>query len=305
VVDPCRNAATAPASCGAAAGNGDDQTQHRSTNGGNPRLQPETAKTFTIGLVFEPTMIKNFTVTVDYYNVKVENSIGTIGANVILSGCYEGTNQSYCSLITRDPTTQRITNILDINQNVGSDATDGVDLSVRYALPTEYGRFGFLFDGTWLHKFDRTLADGSVLGGRGTYDVQIEGAGLGGVFPAFKFNAGMTWGLAGFSAGVNSKFIGEFHECGDDTGFFAGGSTCSSSGGTPQFQRLVPAYITFDVFASYTLRSPVGRTTLGVGVNNVGDHKPAVIYNGFLAASDPTAYDFMGRFVYGRLSHQF
>ena len=47
------------------------------------------------------------------------------------------------------------------------------------------------------------------------------------------------------------------------------------------------------------------RTTLGAGVNNVGDHKPAVIYNGFTAASDPTAYDYMGRFGYVRLSHTF
>jgi len=44
---------------------------------------------------------------------------------------------------------------------------------------------------------------------------------------------------------------------------------------------------------------------LAAGVNNVGDHKPAVIYNGFLAASDPTAYDFMGRFAYVRMAHTF
>jgi len=29
------------------------------------------------------------------------------------------------------------------------------------------------------------------------------------------------------------------------------------------------------------------------------------IYNGFTAASDPTAFDFMGRFVYARLGHDF
>jgi outer membrane receptor protein involved in Fe transport len=311
VQDPCRVAAAgAPPNCvtQGVAGNGDDQTQLRSRIGGNPQLKPETAKTFTVGLVLEPAMIKNFTITLDYYNITVDNSISTIGANVILAGCYpsSGTaNQAYCNLISRDPTTHKINNIVDTNQNVGKDETDGVDLAVRYALPTEYGRFGFVFDGTWLHKFDRTLADGSVLGGRGTFDVQIAGAGLGGVFPAFKANSGVSWSLAGFGAGVNSKFIGSFHECADDTGFFAGGSFCSGSGGTSQVKRLVPAYVTFDVFASYTLRSPAGRTTLGAGVNNVGDHKPSVIYNGFLAASDPTAYDFMGRFGYVRLSHVF
>jgi len=85
--------------------------------------------------------------------------------------------------------------IIDLNTNVGQDATDGLDLAVRYALPTDYGRFGFIFDGTWLHKFQRTLADGSVLSGRGTYDL---GTGsIGGIYPAFKFNTGVAWSLAG------------------------------------------------------------------------------------------------------------
>jgi outer membrane receptor protein involved in Fe transport len=73
----------------------------------------------------------------------------------------------------------------------------------------------------------------------------------------------------------------------------------------PPFRRLVPAYNTYDVFASYTLRSPVGRSTLAAGLNNVFDRKPAVIYNGFLAATDPTAYDVVGRFGYVRLSQMF
>jgi outer membrane receptor protein involved in Fe transport len=307
VKDPCRGppgrGPAAPAPCGAAANNGDTSSQLRSQNGGEPKLRPETAKTWTIGLVLEPTAIKNFSVTFDYYNISVEDSITNIGASIILNACYGSNLPQYCALVKRDPTSQRITNIIDLNTNVGKDQTDGLDLAVRYALPTEYGRFGFIFDGTWLHKFQRTLADGSVLSGRGTYDL---GTGsIGGIYPAFKFNAGVAWSLAGFGAGVNSKFIGAFHECGDSGGDFSGGATCTSSAGTPQFQRNVPAYVTFDLFASYSLQGPAGKTTLAAGVNNVGDHKPAVIYNGFLAASDPTAYDFMGRFMYARLSHTF
>ena len=191
------------------------------------------------------------------------------------------------------------------DDHLGQDATDGIDLAVRYAYPSEYGRFGFLFDGTWLHKYDRTLANGSVLKGRGTYDLGSANGGPGGVYPAFKANTGVSWSLGGLGAGVNSKFIGSFHECGNAAGNFAGGAQCSGVGATPNFQRLVPAYVTFDVFASYTLRSPAGRTTLAGGINNVGDHKPEVIYNGFTAATDPTAYDFLGRFGYVRLSHQF
>jgi hypothetical protein len=40
-------------------------------------------------------------------------------------------------------------------------------------------------------------------------------------------------------------------------------------------------------------------------MNNVFNRSPSKIYNGFTAASDPTAYDFMGRFVYARLGHAF
>ncbi|MFL5309981.1 MAG: TonB-dependent receptor plug domain-containing protein [Myxococcales bacterium] len=300
VTDPC--AKNAPATCtGTAFNNGDPSTQLRSHVGGSPNLKPETAKTWTLGLVLEPTMIKNFTVTLDYYNITIDSPIVNVGSATILNSCYFGGVQRFCDLITRDPVSGQVSNIVDTTTNVGRDQTDGVDLAVRYAYPSEYGRFGFLFDGTWLHSFHRLLADQSEVSARGTFDL----ATTGGVFPAFKFNAGATWSLGGFGAGVNSKFIGSFHECADDTGFFGGGSICTSNGGTPQFQRLVPAYVTLDVYASYTLRSPAGRTTLAAGVNNVGDHKPAVIYNGFLAASDPTAYDFMGRFGYVRLTHTF
>ena len=73
--DPC---AAVPASntalasqCGAAKNNGDTNVQINSTVGGNPHLQPEKAKIGTIGLVFEPQMVRGLSVTLDYWNVQV------------------------------------------------------------------------------------------------------------------------------------------------------------------------------------------------------------------------------------------
>src|SRR3989449_7461149 len=57
-----------------------------------------------------------------------------------------------CGLITRDPSSGMIQNVLDIAQNAGSVLTSGVDLALRYALPTTAGRFRLLFDGTYLIK---------------------------------------------------------------------------------------------------------------------------------------------------------
>jgi outer membrane receptor protein involved in Fe transport len=307
--DPCRGVnaggGTPPPNCvtQGVANNNDTSAQLRTQLGGDAGLQPETARIFTAGLVLEPVMIRNFSVTLDYYNIRVYRSITPIGADVILNGCYPVAgvtpNTDYCNLVIRDPSTGVIQTIINRTTNVGSDKTDGLDLSVRYAYPSDYGRFGFIFDGTWLHKFDRTLGDGTIIRGRGTYDL---GTGqLGGVYPAFKFNAGVSWQLAGLGVGVNTKFIGAFHECSDPSGDFSGGGVCFAQ----SFRRLVPAYNTYDVNVSYSLRTPAGRSTLAAGLNNVFDHKPEVIYNGFTAATDPTAYDMVGRFGYVRLAHTF
>jgi outer membrane receptor protein involved in Fe transport len=60
-----------------------------------------------------------------------------------------------------------------------------------------------------------------------------------------------------------------------------------------------------DLNASYVLRSPAGRTVLMAGVNNVFDQSPQYVYSAPLANSDPTIYDYVGRFVYGRVQHTF
>jgi outer membrane receptor protein involved in Fe transport len=281
--------------------------------GGNPNLQPETAKIYTAGLVFEPRWVRGLSATVDYYNISIDKSLATIGTGLILSQCYPtNPNQTpkYCDLVVRDANF-RIVNVVDINQNVGGDATDGIDLALNYLLPTEYGRFNFLFDGTWLHKWDRTLADGSVIHGKNTYDIASVTT-VGGVYPAFRFISGVRWAYEGFNAGVNTRFFSAYHECGTTSGNFNGGGTCYAlqqpGGGTgvdSTTSRTVGAYNAWDLFAGYTFPWMAGRSTIGAGVNNIFNTSPPVIYNGFLAASDPTAYDFMGRFFYGRISHAF
>jgi outer membrane receptor protein involved in Fe transport len=308
VSDPCRGLGVAgggppPASCGAAAANGDAQTQLRTQVGGTPTLQPERSRMFTAGVVIEPHWVPNLAITVDYYNIRVYDTITTLGASVILAGCYPGDSTiapKYCDLISRDPITQRITNIVNRNLNVGNDKTDGLDIAMQYALPTQVGRFTLGFDGTWLHKYDRTLADGTVIHGRGNFD--LNGSGTGGVYPTFKFISGITWQFAGLNAGTNTRYYSSFTECGTASGNFAGSGLCYVDS---TYKRRVRSYNAWDAFVSYTLTSQVGKTNFGAGVNNLFDRQPSAIYNGFTAASDPTAYDFMGRFVYGRITHTF
>jgi len=294
-VDP---SSTIGKNCGAAINNGDTAIQLKTRNGGNPDLRPETADVFTVGVVLEPRFVPNLSVTADYYNFKINRSILNRGAAVILNGCYTGTVPEFCGLIHRDPT-GIITSIDDLNTNVGNDRVDGIDLALRYLRPTTFGRFGFIFDGTWLRKFDRILADGTVVHGKGTYDLAINQGGIAGVYPAFKFNTGVTWGYRGFGAGVSTRYVGSFKECSGLVGDNMSGNACYYNLPIPSHH--VSAYNQWDTFVSYAFKTVGGRTSIAAGVRNVFDTKPPLIYDSFVPTSDPTAYDFIGRFFYVRI----
>jgi outer membrane receptor protein involved in Fe transport len=305
VSDPCA-AASDPAivaRCGAATGNGDDSDQLRSRNGGNPDLEPETAKIFTVGVVWEPTFVRNFSATLDYYNIAVDKAIATIGEATILNGCYvSGSNPSYCNFVIRDPGSQQITNIINLNQNVGEETASGIDMALRYTLPTVgFGRFAFIFDGTWLQKHNQTLADGTVVHGKNTYDL-TQSAGQGGSNPGYKFNVGVIWGLGNLGAGVSTKVFSGFKECGNVFGDFSGDGLCYVD---TTFQRDVKAWSSSDLFVAYNLASFAGKTAVTLGVNNVLDAKPAKIYNTFASATDQYTYDQVGRFFYVRLTQSY
>ena len=311
VTDPCSK--TTPGSqldknCMAqgvpSGGSGQTDTQLRTTNGGNPRLKPETAKTYTVGVVLEPSMVKNLSFTVDYYHIDISQAISTEGAPFILGLCYpsNGTpNPAACAAVQRD-NQHFITRITDINANVGGLKTAGVDIGARYTVPTEgFGRFGFGFDGNFLQYFDQIQADGTVIHGRGNFDIGQLNLGLQGVYPTFKALGSVAWALGGLGAGGTVHYTGNIKQCAAADGTSAGG-VCHDN--PLHMERNVGDYATIDAFVSYSFKSTAGTTSVAAGVNNLFDAAPRTIYGALEPNSDPTAYDFMGRFVYVRLTQR-
>src|SRR5207249_5198660 len=251
-----------------------------------------------------PRRVKNLSITLAYWNSRIDQSLSTYGLAVILNECTPNdpaVTPTRCSLVHRDPASAIITRVDDLNVNVGTDKMDGIDAAVRYALPTEVGRFGFLVDAVWLHKFDRTLDDGSVIHARGTYD--INNGGIGGVYPAWKFNAGVRYDAGPLALGLNTKFIGQYKECANLLGINGSDGACYLH--EDLGSHTVSAYNTWDAFATYTLRTGFGRTVASLGILNMFNSPPPVVFNAFTPQSDATAYDFVGRFIYGRISQTF
>lgn len=78
----------------------------RGLNGSNPNLREEQGTSLTIGAVFQPRFVPGLSLTVDYYNIKVDNVIFTLGAQTVIDLCYDsstGINNQYCAAVFRRP----------------------------------------------------------------------------------------------------------------------------------------------------------------------------------------------------------
>src|SRR5690606_23970207 len=122
--DPCA-AATPAAGCAQQSQQLDSQL--RSRIGGQPNVLPETGETFTAGLVFTPEFGANdLSLTLDYWQVDIEDGISSLGVQFILDQCSVAGDQEQCAKITRDQN-YSVTQILDLDLNVAEQGARGVD----------------------------------------------------------------------------------------------------------------------------------------------------------------------------------
>jgi iron complex outermembrane recepter protein len=131
-------------------------SQYNGLIGGNPNLQPEIADTYTVGAVLTPTFLPGFSASVDYFNIKVQDAIGGIGADTIVGVCTTTSDPFFCGLVNRDASGSiwRTSNgfVTDLAQNIGGISTSGIDVQAGYTREIGPGRASISFIGTWLDK---------------------------------------------------------------------------------------------------------------------------------------------------------
>jgi len=154
--DPCSDAqvpdATLTALCvgtGVAVGQTGNFTQANSQIegifGGNPDLTEEVADTYTFGAVITPEALPGFTMTVDYYDITINQAISVLGGGVnnILDICYnvvQDLNSVYCQAVTRR-VDGNVDTVFAGNANIGQIKTSGLDLQWSYGADVDFGFF--------------------------------------------------------------------------------------------------------------------------------------------------------------------
>jgi len=126
--------------------------QTNTLSGGNPDLSPEQGNTWTAGVVWQPrfaSWIDGLQIALDWYDIKIEDQVGTLTAQRIIDECHN--NTLFCDRITRDPTTGQMVNVFQSFMNLNEAAVSGTDLEVSWdAEPNLFGNQQESFNLRWL-----------------------------------------------------------------------------------------------------------------------------------------------------------
>jgi iron complex outermembrane recepter protein len=151
------------------------------TVGGNSALQPEDADTLTVGLVYEPSFVENLALTLDYWEIDLEDSIQQIPGSEKLAICFNsaGLNHPFCQPehVRRDPLTGDINFLSAQPSNVGLESASGIDLGVGYSREIAGLDTRLTWNVSYLDQYDVTPFIGGetieyagmITGGRGSY----------------------------------------------------------------------------------------------------------------------------------------
>ena len=133
-------------------------------SGGNgDTLEAETSKTNTIGLVWRPEFA-DLNISVDYFDITVNDEISQLGAGSIVFGCYNSVNfpnDPLCDLFERDPVDMKVDNVYDQYINIAEQTNRGWDLSARYTTEVPWGELVFDTQHTFQIEDSILVRDGS------------------------------------------------------------------------------------------------------------------------------------------------
>src|SRR5690606_15148424 len=75
------------------------QVRDPTTVGSNPNVQPETATTQTLGIVYSPSYIDGLDIQLDWWQIELEDAISTLTLQSLADQCYRLGN--FCGEIFR------------------------------------------------------------------------------------------------------------------------------------------------------------------------------------------------------------
>jgi len=298
----------------------DPANQYNGQTGGNPNLKPEKADTYTAGVVWSPSFLPGANLTIDYFDIKVEDYISNVGANTIINGCVNGTNPDFCALVHRDAIGSIRSStgfVKDTVINQGGLHTSGVDLSATYRTGLDTfglqnaGSISANLVGTWLDKLETTILNGqNPVDCAGYYGANCSGqiGGSIGTNPKWRHKLRVTWNTP-FEYGMlgNLGLSAQWRYM-SDAKLDATSSDPRLAGAVPATDAKLAARSYLDLLATFKIKD---NYSFRVGVNNVLDQDPPLTGANSCPAGPcnqnvyAQMYDALGRYIFVGLTADF
>lgn len=260
---------------------------------GNPNLDPEQASSFTAGVVVQP--ISRLSFSIDYFNIKIKNAIGSVSGPQQLQSCFNlnGQNPTYSSANPTCTTIRRLnTGLIDsidaLSQNLFSYQTAGIDaqLDWRVLLSPSLGSLNLNVTVSRVTKYliQKDLSQPPV-----NFNNTVSGNNQASIssspadseswsHPDLKGFGSIDWIHGDLDVGARLRYIGRMRDI----------STVANPASTVPGVNAV-AYL--DLNVGYRLNQ---RIMLKGGIINAFDRGPEIT-NGQPGLSEPNLYDRVGR----------
>ena len=297
------------------------QAQNFTTN--NPGLKPTTAITRSVGFVFSPKALKNFTLSVDYLSADQKGVIGGPGAGVILSATDRlGAASPYVNSVAFNnfpgrPGATFVTQPRQLSDflrngglasniyltsnfiNLSGVKVRSLDVNAEYELHTRtLGKFSFSTAATFFRSYRfKALPEQPFYQYVGF--ATNGGTGQQGTIPRYRTYSVVDWNLRRWRFMVGSTHVPAVTDIGVGGDTFANSTTIKP---TP-----VNSYTSWDLQLGYSLDRKISPrwwnlprgTRLTIGVNNVFNRMPPLAPQAFTDSFvDPGYYGLVGRLVF-------
>ncbi len=277
------------------------------TNGGNPNLEAEDAETWTIGAIFRPESVPGLSITIDYYDILVEEAITEPTAGDVFEGCFgpgfdsgnlaissASASDPACTSIRRNPETGNLFgNVATTSglpffvSNQGTLETSGIDLTVDYTFDlANIGALNYNATANWTNESLFQASPTSINREcTGFYSINCDS-----IQPEFMANQRFTLQSTVFERDVDVSLLWRYLDEMNAEPSVAGNFL-------PQFTSMDAANY-FDLTVRGNITEQFEFT---LGVLNLGDREPDVVGSNIGATAFntgniyPSTYDPLGR----------
>ncbi len=251
--------------------------------GGNRGLEPEEADTFSVGMVFSPQALPDFTVSVDYYRLKIDGAIGSLNTTQIVQNCFvSGGTAPECALVTRPSANAFPTLVRNAPANIAFLETAGVDVDATYRFDMGGGSLALRLYASYLDTYKTQQSSTAPV-------YEYAGTGQNGSQPVarpdWRGTLNLNYEVGNFGAALAQQYIG---------GFKLGSEEPNQIFANPYFGSV--SYT--DLTLRYRFAQQRGGIETFLTVNNLFDRDPPLIPGTTPGVNLPTiisVHDTIGR----------